>query len=316
MTSSRVANKFRTAFNYKGYEVTRWFPGHMAKGLSRMRRQLRQVDCVLEVHDARIPISGRTPRFQETLSVRPHLLVLNKMDLADLSRKNEIEEKLGRQNVEHLTFSSCNSFKDQDVKQIMPKVMEILSSSPEYHKEEDEDITLMVIGIPNVGKSSLINAFRRMYLKKGKATPVGKDPGITRSVLTKIRVSDRPSIFLLDTPGVLSPNIPDVETGFKLALVGAIKDHLVGEDFLADYLLFRLNRHENFRYVEHYGLREPCDQVMRVLGHIAVTMGKSRKVRMDSGTGAVIVHQPNFQVAALQFLRDFRQGALGPAMLD
>ncbi|XP_035681638.1 mitochondrial ribosome-associated GTPase 1-like [Branchiostoma floridae] len=316
MASSRAANKFRTAFNYKGYEVARWFPGHMAKGLGKMRRQLKGVDCVIEVHDARIPISGRTPRFQETLSIRPHLLMLNKIDLADLSRKREIEEKLRQQNVEHLTFASCTTFKDKDVKQIMPKVMDILASSPEFYKGEDDDITLMVIGIPNVGKSSLINAFRRMYLKKGRATPVGKDPGITRSVLTKIRVSDRPSVFLLDTPGVLSPNIPDVETGFKLALVGAIKDHLVGEDFLADYLLFRLNRQENFRYVEHYKMQEPCDHVLKMLGHIAVQMGKSRKIKMDSGTGSMIIHQPNFQAAALQFLRDFRQGALGPAMLD
>ncbi|XP_019646840.1 PREDICTED: mitochondrial ribosome-associated GTPase 1-like [Branchiostoma belcheri] len=316
MASSRVASKFRTRFDYRGYEVAKWFPGHMAKGLNRMRRQLKGVDCVLEVHDARIPTSGRTPRFQETLSVRPHLLVLNKIDLADLSKKNDIEEKLRRQNVEHLTFSSCCSFKDQDVKHIMPKVMDILAASPGFYKEEDEDITLMVIGIPNVGKSSLINAFRRMYLKKGKATPVGKDPGITRSVLTRIRVSDRPSVFLLDTPGVLSPNIPDVETGFKLALVGAIKDHLVGEDFLADYLLYRLNREKNFRYVEHYKMQEPCDHVLKMLGHVAVQMGKTRKIRMDSGTGAVMVHQPNFQLAALQFLRDFRQGTLGPAMLD
>ncbi|KAG8544066.1 hypothetical protein GDO81_023132 [Engystomops pustulosus] len=88
------------------------------------------------------------------------------------------------------------------------------------YPSQNPEISIMVTGIPNVGKSSLINALRRTHLKKGKASKVGGEPGITRSVLCRIQVSENPLIYLLDTPGVLSPRIESVETGMKLALCG------------------------------------------------------------------------------------------------
>lgn len=174
----------------------------------------------------------------------------------------------------------------------------------------------MVIGVPNVGKSSLINSLRRQHLRKGKAARVGGEPGITRAVMSRIQVSERPLMFLLDTPGVLAPRIESVETGLKLALCGTVLDHLVGEETMADYLLFTLNRHQRFGYVQHYGLGSACDSIERVLKSVAVKLGKTQKVKVFTGTGDVNVIQPDYSAAARDFLHTFRRGLLGPVMLD
>ncbi|XP_068817694.1 mitochondrial ribosome-associated GTPase 1 isoform X2 [Capricornis sumatraensis] len=200
--------------------------------------------------------------------------------------------------------------------QIVPTVMELVGSSYRYHREEHAEHCVMVTGVPNVGKSSLINSLRRQHLRKGKATRVGGEPGITRAVMSRIQVCERPLMFLLDTPGVLAPRIPSVETGLKLALCGTVLDHLVGEETLADYLLYTLNRHQLLGYVQHYGLGEACDDIASVLKRVAVKLRKTQKVKVLTGTGNVNVIQPDYPAAARDFLRAFRSGLLGPVMLD
>uniref|UniRef100_A0A9J7YE54 Mitochondrial GTPase 1 n=1 Tax=Cyprinus carpio carpio TaxID=630221 RepID=A0A9J7YE54_CYPCA len=291
------AAKFRKVFDFGEREVAHWFPGHMAKGLKQMRASLRKVDCIIEIHDARIPFSGRNPSFQESLDVRPHILILNKTDLADTSKKQSILKQLDREGVRNVLFTDCLRQRDENVKR-------------------DRSYCLMVIGVPNVGKSSLINAVRRTYLKKGKASKVGGEPGITKAVLTKIQVCERPIIHLLDTPGVLPPRIENIETGMKLALCGTILDHLVGEDVIADYLLFSLNRLERFSYVEKYNLEEPSDDIQHVLKCIAVKLGKTKRVKAITGVGNITVQLPDYSAAAYDFIRAFRKGELGKVMLD
>uniref|UniRef100_A0A8C6CL98 Mitochondrial GTPase 1 n=1 Tax=Moschus moschiferus TaxID=68415 RepID=A0A8C6CL98_MOSMO len=254
---------WRESFPLEGRDVARWFPGHMAKGLKKMQSSLRLVDCIIEVHDARIPLSGRNPLFQETLGLKPHLLVLNKMDLADLKEQQKIIQQLEREGLKHVVFTNC--VKDENVKQIIPTVMELVGSSYRYHRGE---------------------------------------------------VSERPLMFLLDTPGVLAPRIPSVEIGLKLALCGTVLDHLVGEETLADYLLYTLNRHQLLEYVQHYGLGGACDDVASVLKRVAVKLRKTQKVKVLTGTGDVNVIQPDYSAAARDFLRAFRSGLLGPVMLD
>uniref|UniRef100_A0A8D0Q6U3 Mitochondrial GTPase 1 n=2 Tax=Sus scrofa TaxID=9823 RepID=A0A8D0Q6U3_PIG len=254
---------FRESFPVGGRDVARWFPGHMAKGLRKMQSSLKLVDCILEVHDARIPLSGRNPLFQETLGLKPHLLVLNKMDLADLKEQQKIMQHLEREGLKNVIFTNC--VKDENIKQIIPKVTELVGSSCRYHRGE---------------------------------------------------VCERPLMFLLDTPGVLAPRIQNVETGLKLALCGTVLDHLVGEETLADYLLYTLNRHQLLGYVQHYGLGQACDDITSVLKQVAVRLRKTQKVKVLTGTGDVNVVQPNYPAAARDFLRAFRSGALGPVMLD
>ncbi|XP_048361085.1 mitochondrial ribosome-associated GTPase 1 isoform X1 [Sphaerodactylus townsendi] len=290
---------WRERFDTGGREVARWFPGHMAKG----RRE--------RMH---IPLSGRNPLLREALDIRPHLLVLNKMDLADLTHKSRILKCLEQQGLSHILFTDC--LKDENIEKIVPLVTELVSNSQRYQRAENVEACMMVIGVPNVGKSSVINSLRRLHLRKGKASSVGAEPGITRAVLTKIQVCDRPLMFLLDTPGVLSPRIESVEIGLKLALCGAIRDHLVGEDVIADYLLYTLNRQQQFSYVERYGLASPCDEVETVLKGIALHLGKNRRVKVLTGTGDVTVMAPNYNAAAVDFIGSFRKGLLGKVMLD
>lgn len=312
----RNIRNFRTAFDFGGRDVAHWFPGHMAKGLKQMRANLKNVDCIIEIHDARIPFSGRNPLFQETLDVRPHVLVLNKMDLADMPQKQRILKQLHRNGDSHVLFTDCRKQRDENVKKLVPTVMEILEKHPRFNRDENPDYCLMVIGVPNVGKSSLINSLRRTYLKKGRASRVGGEPGITRAVLTKIQVCERPIMHLLDTPGVLPPKINDVETGLKLALCGTILDHLVGEEIIADYLLYSLNRLEKLSYVQKYDLEEPCDDIQHVLKRIAVKLGKTQRVKAITGIGNITITVPNYSAAAYDFIRAFRKGELGQVMLD
>lgn len=313
---TRAALRLSRNFDFGGRDLAHWFPGHMAKGLKKMQASLKKVDCLIEVHDARIPLSGRNPVFKETLGVRPHLLVLNKMDIADLTNKQRVLKELDEQGIRNVLFTDCLRDKDVHVKKIVPIVTDLIQKSDRYHRTENVEYCLMVIGVPNVGKSSLINALRRMYLRKGKASRVGGAPGITRAVLTKIQVCDRPMIYLLDTPGVMSPHIESVEVGLKLALCGTILDHLVGEETIADYLLFTLNKHQKFHYVEHYQLGEPCDDLQTVLKKIAVKLGKTQKIKALTGVGDVKVLMPNYSAAAYDFIRMFRKGELGKVMLD
>ncbi|NXG51519.1 MTG1 GTPase, partial [Psilopogon haemacephalus] len=256
-----------------------------------------------------IPLSGRNPMLQEALGVRPHILVLNKMDLAD-PRRQPVSAGAGLAGWLAWgvwVFHCCGC----------PLLLEWLADNlPVLCPFQSTAYSILVIGVPNVGKSSLINSLRRLHLRKGKATAVGGEPGITKAVLTRIQVCEKPLMYLVDTPGVLPPKLGDVETGMKLALCGAIRDHLVGEDIMADYLLYTLNKQQQFGYVQRYGLAEACDDIEHVLRHVALTLGRTQKVKVLTGTGNVNVTMLNYPAAAYEFLRDFRAGRLGKVTLD
>uniref|UniRef100_A0A3Q1EHB9 Mitochondrial ribosome-associated GTPase 1 n=1 Tax=Acanthochromis polyacanthus TaxID=80966 RepID=A0A3Q1EHB9_9TELE len=227
-----------------------------------------------------------------------------------------ILKTLEKNGVKNVLFTDCLKQRDDNIKKLVPMVMEIIERHPRYNREENTDYCLMVIGVPNVGKSSLINSLRRTNLKKGRASRVGGEPGITKAVLTRIQVCERPRMYLLDTPGVLPPKIENVETGMKLALCGTILDHLVGEDIIADYLLYSLNRLRKFSYVEKYDLQEPSDDIQQVLKRIAVKLGKTQRVKAITGVGNITIMIPNYTAAAYDFIRAFRKGELGQVMLD
>ncbi|NWX46122.1 MTG1 GTPase, partial [Steatornis caripensis] len=307
----------RERFDFGGRDVASWFPRHMAKGEGWSPRYLlpRQYAVAL-LSGAHIPLSGRNPMLQEALGIRPHILVLNKMDLADPHRQ-PVSTGAGLAGGPWVAADRATATAFLHVSlQIIPLVAKLVGSSPRYHRAESTDYTILVIGVPNVGKSSLINSLRRLHLKKGKATAVGGEPGITKAVLTRIQVCEKPLMYLVDTPGVLLPRLGDVETGMKLALCGAIRDHLVGEDIMADYLLYVLNKQQHFEYVQRYGLSEPCDNIEPVLRRVALAQGRTQKVKVLTGTGNVNVTMLNYPAAAYEFLRDFRAGRLGRVTLD
>jgi mitochondrial GTPase 1 len=313
-----MAHQFRKKFKLVNRDLIRWFPGHMAKGEKQMQQKLKGVDCIIEVHDSRIPFSGRNHNLHYSLlSAKPSILVLNKKDLIPSSIRPKILSELKAIPdfpSQSIFFTNCKDHQDNGVKKLIPKAIELISGSERFNRQNDKENTIMVVGVPNTGKSSLINALRNRFLKKKNAAAVGAVAGITRSVLTRIKVSEDPPIYLLDTPGVLMPNIKEIEQGMKLALCSCFKDDIVGEELIADYLLYFLNKTGNFGYCQFIGLEEPTDDISLALLTLAKGMNQTMKVR-DLAENQLIV-RPNITAAAAHFIKAFRNGQFGPAFLD
>lgn len=311
-TGGKVVANLRQKFMY--HKAIQWFPGHMTKGLKQMQQQLKNVDCIIEVHDARVPISGRYADFSRTLTgLKPHILVLSKKDLADTKNSENIISTLNREDLTNIIFTNLKDEQCKNMKKILPLAKKLISNSTRYNRTEEESYNMMVIGVPNVGKSSLINRLRNNHLNKAKAAHVGGVAGITRSLSTRIKISEDPLIYLFDTPGILAPSIKDIHAGLKLALVGCLSDHVIGSNVLADYLLFWLNKNQRFEYVEKLGLLEPNDNVIHLLTFIAAKFKKTVKIKNYDGR---IETAPNFQFAAEYFVSLFRKGELGSYCLD
>lgn len=314
MSGKLNTETFRSVFKSIDRDVLRWFPGHMEKGMKTMQIKLRSVDCVIEVHDAMIPLSGRNVDFKYTLrGIKPHILVLNKVDLIDGALKEPIINKL-KTDCDNIVFTHCRNQNCEGIKSLFPLAQDLIRNSDRYNRTGEEDYNMMVIGVPNVGKSSVINALRNRHLKKGNASAVGATPGITRSVLHKIKMSEKPLFYLLDTPGILTPTISDIEAGLKLAACATIQDHLVGEGIIADYILYWLNKHEYFDYLEYFKMENPSDNILEVLTHISKVKKKTLRVRDINNNSYVL--RPDFDKCAQEFVRAFRVGNLGKLMLD
>ncbi|XP_055587092.1 mitochondrial GTPase 1 [Uranotaenia lowii] len=308
-------NHFRASFPVVNRELLNWFPGHMGKGMKQMQQKLKQVDCVIEVHDARIPLSGRNSEFRHTISgIKPHILVLNKKDLIEKRTRPSIVSRLQeREDVQHVVFTNCKQQTCDGIRKVMPLAQDLILSSNRFNRADQKEYCIMIIGVPNVGKSSLINVLRNRHLNRKGASQVGAIAGITRSVLNKIKICEDPLVFLLDTPGILKPNIADTETGLRLALVSCLQDHLVGEELIADYLLYLLNKSENFRYLEFMGMTKPSDSIAEVLIAGAQHINKTTRIRNYDGT---MVIRPDIQLAARYMIKGFRTGAFGKILID
>lgn len=305
----------RKAFKLVSKDSVQWFPGHMTKGLRQMQQKLKMIDCVVEVHDARIPFSGRNPEFKYTVSgLKPHILVLNKKDLTDKKLIARTAEQVkAKDGINHVIFTNCKDQLDSGIRKIMPLARDLILDSNRFHRSDQKEFCIMIIGVPNVGKSSLVNIMRNKYLKKRAASAVGAVAGITRSVLTRIKIATDPLVYLLDTPGILQPNIRDTECGMKLALCACLQDHLVGPEVIADYLLFWMNQRQRYDYVKLMGLQEPTDEIAEVLVSGAVLLDKHKKIKQYDGS---IVVKPDLDAAAYHMIRAFRTGELGTANLD
>lgn len=308
-------NNFRKVFRLTNKDVIHWFPGHMGKGMRQMQQKLKMVDCVIEVHDARIPFSGRNTDFRSTVTgIRPHILVLNKNDLSDQSTYEKVADKIRREEgIENILFTNCKDQMCPGIKKLIPLTKRLIGNSNRYNRSEETEFNLMICGVPNVGKSSLTNVLRNRHLKTKAATSVGKIAGITRSVLTRIKISERPLIYMFDTPGILTPRVDDEQKGLKLALVSCLQDHLVGPTLIADYLLFWLNKNERFEYVENLGISKPTDNIGELLVQIATNLNLKQKLKSFDGSHIV---RPHFEAAAIHFVKQFREGKLGKYNLD
>lgn len=246
--------------------------------------------------------------------MKPHILVLNKKDLIHRSHIPKIADKIKQEeNIEHIIFTNCKDHKCDGVKKLFSLSIELINNTNRYNEIDESGFGVMIIGVPNVGKSSIINVLRNRNLQKKSAAAVGAVAGITRSVLNRIKICDDPAVYLLDTPGILAPNIGNTETGMKLAICSCLQDHLVGPELIADYLLFWLNKHEKFEYTKLVGIDAPTDSISEVLFALSKKLSKTKKMKDFNGN---MVVRPDLNAAAQNFIRFFRTGELGRILLD
>lgn len=274
-----------------------WFPGHMAKARRQVSESLKLVDIVFELVDARLPLSSRNPMIDEVIHQKPRLLILNKQDMAD-----ETETRRWIQYFADKGFKAVaiNSLEGKGLQAVIKAAQEILADKWERMKSKGmkpRAIRAMIVGIPNVGKSTLINRLAKKNLAK-----TGNTPGVTKSQQW-IKVAK--DIELLDTPGILWPKFEDQEVGYKLALTGAIKDTLTNMEDLAVYGLNFLALHYPERMEERYQMTAVSEELVETFDHI----GKLRRVFAQGG-------EIDYDQVSLLIVRDLREQNLGKVTFD
>ncbi|WP_226674252.1 ribosome biogenesis GTPase YlqF [Rossellomorea aquimaris] len=274
-----------------------WFPGHMAKARRQVTEKLKLVDIVIELVDARIPLSSRNPMIEEIIGQKPRLVLLNKADMADPKRTKEWIAYFNEQGV---TALSVNAQAGKGLQVIVQAAKEILKDKFDRMKSRGmrpRAIRAMIVGIPNVGKSTLINRLAKKNIAK-----TGNTPGVTKAQQW-IKVGKE--LELLDTPGILWPKFEDPKVGYKLALTGAIKDTILNLQDIAVYGLRFLAEHYPERLEERYGLDGISEEVVDSFDKI----GAKRGCLMAGGA-------VNYDKTSEIIVRDIRNVQLGPMTFD
>ncbi len=242
-----------------------WFPGHMSKALRQVEENLKFVDIVLELRDCRIPYASSNPKVDTIIKKKPRLILLNKANMADKKKTNEWITYYKKQNIIALEIDAIIGL---NIDEIIPTSKVILKEQLQKEKErglKNRQIRAMIIGIPNVGKSTLINT-----LAKRKVAQIGDRPGVTKN-LQWINVKDE--MLLLDTPGVLWPKFEDQTVGLKLAVTGAIKDNILPLDDVAIYALDFLKKYYPNNLKERYKLDELNEDNLDIMDKIGRNRG-------------------------------------------
>ena len=277
-----------------------WFPGHMAKTRRLMKANLPLVDVVVEITDARVPASSRNPEMKNLVGGKPRVVVLNKCDMADEALTAEWIEYYRANGVKAIAMD-CRSGKG--LNKLVPTVKEVMKKELEKRAAkgmEGKPIRIMVVGIPNVGKSSFINR-----VAGGKRTKVEDRPGVTRG---KQWVTLEKGIDLLDMPGVLWPKFDDKTVVEHLAFTGAIKDDILDTELLAMRLADLLNREWHSLLCERYKLTDEETADIEPYDLLSL-IGAKRGMKVSGG-------DVNTERAAAMLLDEFRGGKIGRITLE
>lgn len=271
-----------------------WYPGHMAKAKKEVQSQLSAVDIVLEIRDARIPTASMNPMLDEIIKNKRHMIVLNKQDLADPQQTKEWVKALSGENKLAIALDSkklgdMKIFR-QALKDFTQDIQDKWRNKGILHKS----IRVMVIGIPNVGKSTFINQFT-----KQKKAQVGNKPGVTKGQQW-IKIDK--DFELLDTPGILWPKFEDQEVADKLALTGGIKDTHFYKDDVALFALEFFLHHYRDAISNHYPIN--AEDVHPPYPDLLMALTKRMGMLED------------YDRASDKIIRDYRDGKLGRMTLD
>ena len=276
-----------------------WYPGHMLKAKKELAEKLKRVDVVLEIRDARIPLSSVNQDFEELLGHKKRILIFNKTALADQEVTRNWEERFRTQDIPFLFIDAIKKSHLQKLLPLSRNIMQQKWSAFRRRGIRPPSLKLLICGIPNVGKSSLINR-----LSGRKAAETGPAPGVTKHQ-EWIKLGS--NVELLDTPGILWPKIKDRETGLRLAITGAIKDSVVGTSQLSIYLIRILKQKLPDKLQKFYQLTPENVTLFPedILQKIAENRGcLKRGGAIDQSRAESLV------------LRDFRQGKLGRLSFD
>ena len=275
-----------------------WYPGHMTKTRRQMEEDIRLVDAVCELVDARIPLSSRNPDIDVLCGSKPRMMILNRIDLADPNTTNAWYDYF-RQKGFAVVRTDCKSRKGID--RFVPAVRELLAEKLQRYQERgfvNKPLKLMIVGIPNVGKSTFINKV------SGRKTAKAEDrPGVTRG---KQWVPVDKTLELLDTPGILWPKFEDPDVGVRLGFTGAIRDDVMDMEDLASRLMAYLGAHYPEALTERYKIAvEPGEPGWELLEKA----GRKRGFLMSGG-------EVNTERMARILLDEYRAGKLGRFTLE
>ena len=274
-----------------------WYPGHMTKTRRQMEADLKLVDAVCEIVDARIPISSRNPDIDSICGKKPRLMILNRLDLADPDATNRWANYFRKQGIAAVA-TDCKSRKG--IAGFTPAVQQLLQEKIQRNanKGMTKALRIMIVGIPNVGKSTLIN-----QISGRKGAKAENRPGVTRG---KQWVTVDSSLLLLDTPGILWPKFEDPEVGMMLAYTGAVKDGILDIEELACRLIVLLHK----RYPEALMERYKLEAEQGTPGYELLEMvGRKRGFLVSGG-------EVNNERMAKVLVDEFRSGKLGRFTLE
>ncbi len=274
-----------------------WYPGHMTKTRRQMEADLKLVDAVCEIVDARIPIASRNPDIDSICGSKPRIVVLNRMDLADPQATKAWVAYFKSKGMAAVP-TDCKSRKG--IAEFTPAVRSILAEKIQRNaaKGMNKPVRVMVVGIPNVGKSTLIN-----QISGRKGAKAENRPGVTRG---KQWVTVDNGLLLLDTPGILWPKFDDPEVGMKLAYTGAVKEQILDVEELAVFLMQLLWKHYPDAVKTRYGIDMPEESTGYELLEAA---GKKRGFLMARG-------EINTERMAKVLIDEYRGGKLGKFTLE
>ncbi|MBM6618465.1 ribosome biogenesis GTPase YlqF [Bacillus suaedaesalsae] len=269
-----------------------WFPGHMAKARRQVQEKLKLIDVVIELADARIPNSSRNPMIDEIISSKPRLILLNKADLADDTKTREWLSYYKSKGIKALAIDAQAG---KGMKAIVESCQELVKEKWDKWKSKGvtpRAIRVLIVGIPNVGKSTLINKLAKKNIAK-----TGDRPGVT-TAQQWIKVGKE--LELLDTPGILWPKFEDQMVGLRLATTGAIKDNILNLQDVTVYALRYLTEHYPNELKERYSLQDIPEEIVELFDEI----GKRRGCLMGGG-------MIDYDKTSELVLRELRAGKLG-----
>ncbi|MBP0970893.1 MAG: ribosome biogenesis GTPase YlqF [Oscillospiraceae bacterium] len=275
-----------------------WFPGHMAKTRRMIAKSLPLVDAAAELLDARLPMSSRNPELRSLTGKKPRLIILNKADMADPDVTQQWMQYYRKQGFAVITADSRSG---RGVKQFAPALRELLKEQLEKYAAKGmkgRPIRVMILGIPNVGKSSLINR-----LAGGKRAKAEDRAGVTR---TQQWIKTADGVELLDTPGVLWPKLDDQEVAVRLAMTGAVRDDILDKEALAARLMTLL--HTEYPQALEQRYKIPPELEAEGFAYLEL-MAKNRGMLLSGGV-------PNTERAAITLLDEFRGTKLGRISLE